>query len=639
MIQAAGNLFHTDAGRVLFLKRSDAGDHAGEWCLPGGKLEAGETALDAAHRETLEETGFDGDRSKAVLHTRRQADGVDFTTFRHHVDEEFVPVLDAEHVEHRWATVDEAPEPLHPGVRVALDRFSMDELGVAKAIAAGELTSPQVYDNVTLFDLRITGTGQAYRSQLKEHVWRPPEDYLTEEFLARCNGLPVIWLHPEDAPTLNSEEFAKRSVGSIFLPYTKGDEVWGVAKIYDADAIEMMSKEQLSTSPGVLDVGDQRVRLADGSSVLVEEKPRLLDHLAICQAGVWDKGGPPSGVASVITGDDTMTTAAEAKSAEEQEALKRADAEAATKAHLDPLLSKMDALCSKLDSIAGRVDAMEAERKAMKDRRDRRDSLRAKRDAEGGEMNAEEKEELEALEAEERTGGETEKAEEHTGEAAELAADSKKGKRGRKDATPAEKSAEKHLEKGEEEEAMSKAEREKAEEGLREDSARKDAQIAELRAGIDELKRATAPMSDADYAAMSDAQARCDAVAQAFGESAPRPLPGETLLAYRKRLLKPFVKYSQEWAKADASVISVQPAAAFEIIERQVYDAAKVAAKNPPDLAPGTLRMVTRRDQDTGHVIREYYGDSEACWGRFKSPVRKIKGGLSGFQVTNQARN
>lgn len=44
-------------GAVLLARRGKALGH-GLWSLPGGKLEAGEAALAAAHRELLEETGI-----------------------------------------------------------------------------------------------------------------------------------------------------------------------------------------------------------------------------------------------------------------------------------------------------------------------------------------------------------------------------------------------------------------------------------------------------------------------------------------------------------------------------------------------------------------------------------------------------
>ncbi|WP_254661810.1 hypothetical protein [Burkholderia sp. CCA53] len=62
------------------------------------------------------------------------------------------------------------------------------ELDVAKAIRDGELSSPQQYENVWLFDLRITGTGTSYRTEHDEFVYRPPENFLTEEFRERCYG-------------------------------------------------------------------------------------------------------------------------------------------------------------------------------------------------------------------------------------------------------------------------------------------------------------------------------------------------------------------------------------------------------------------------------------------------------------------
>ena len=41
-------------GRILLTRRTDNG----QWCLPGGRMESGESAAEACEREVLEETGL-----------------------------------------------------------------------------------------------------------------------------------------------------------------------------------------------------------------------------------------------------------------------------------------------------------------------------------------------------------------------------------------------------------------------------------------------------------------------------------------------------------------------------------------------------------------------------------------------------
>ena len=118
-------------------------------------------------------------------------------------------------------------------------------------------------------------------------AFKSPSDYLTNDFLERCNGLPVIWEHPEEK-LLDTESFQKQIIGTSCLPYIDGDEVWTVARIYHERAAELMSETQLSTSPAVR-IGSSAIKHGD---LLIEGKPVYLDHVAVCINGVWDKGEP-----------------------------------------------------------------------------------------------------------------------------------------------------------------------------------------------------------------------------------------------------------------------------------------------------------------------------------------------------------
>jgi len=56
-IECAGAVVRDGAGRLLLVQRGRA-PSAGLWSLPGGRVEPGETAAEAAAREVTEETGL-----------------------------------------------------------------------------------------------------------------------------------------------------------------------------------------------------------------------------------------------------------------------------------------------------------------------------------------------------------------------------------------------------------------------------------------------------------------------------------------------------------------------------------------------------------------------------------------------------
>ncbi|WP_158781595.1 NUDIX hydrolase [Pantoea sp. BAV 3049] len=361
-------------GKFVFLiQRSDDGT----WCPPGGKIEPGEMAVDAARREVMEETGYQYDG----LLTPYSVAG-DYLTLRADVTDQFEAKINDESLAAGWFHIDDLPKPLHQPFAEMMAQQALNETDVAALIADGTLSSPQYFINMWMFAIRVTGTGVTWRSADQQMAFRNPDDYLTPEFLQRVAGVPLIWLHPEKN-TLDSDEFVKRVIGTLTNGWVADNgEVWAIARVYDAEAAEIMATRQLSTSPTVrFDESPGSIIKIDGQPLLVEGSPVLLDHVAVCEQGVWDKLLAPGGVKS-----DSIPK--EAEKMDEEKFLE--------------LFNKcMDARMAKADSEAKeakeKADADEADKKEKADAEEK-EAEEAKAKADSEEKAAKEKADAEAKE-------------------------------------------------------------------------------------------------------------------------------------------------------------------------------------------------------------------------------------------------
>lgn len=109
--RSAGCLIEYD-GKFLILRRKSDRPEGGTWGPPGGKIEGGETDIEAVLREIKEETGLDADLEKLEplgKWNRSLPNGLlRYSAFRVRLNSSFgVKIKEDEHAEYKWVTPDE----------------------------------------------------------------------------------------------------------------------------------------------------------------------------------------------------------------------------------------------------------------------------------------------------------------------------------------------------------------------------------------------------------------------------------------------------------------------------------------------------------------------------------------------------
>ena len=136
-------------GKMLLGKRSNDGDAPGTWANFGGKVEDGETPLQAAKREVEEESQLAPTSYKLFKQpldvSYNEENDFYFVTYLGITDSELEHTIDREHSDSGWFSFDDIKDlELHPGVASSLNKNRvLNRVGLA---ASGQYPLPSMIE-------------------------------------------------------------------------------------------------------------------------------------------------------------------------------------------------------------------------------------------------------------------------------------------------------------------------------------------------------------------------------------------------------------------------------------------------------------------------------------------------------------
>jgi hypothetical protein len=122
-----------------------------------------------------------------------------------------------------------------------------------------------------------------------------------------------------------------------------------------------------------------------------------------------------------------------------------------------------------------------------------------------------------------------------------------------------------------------------------------------------------------DEAELARIHEKVDPLFKPFNRSAPRFMENETPVSYRKRLATNLQQHAP--SMMDINLRDTR-GAAFDLIEKQIYDEARQEAVRPSNIPKGEMRELRKYDA-TGRPFIEFHGSPSAWMSDFSNGAKR----------------
>lgn len=245
-VKAAGVMYKTEDGRVLYMMRAPGRTMGGKWSFPAGHIEDGEEPDQTACREFQEETGIGINRNDLMKIGTDKDNG--FVLFSM-VGPEFKPTLNDEHTGYLWSSLGEEPYPLHPGITKAFEDHAMDSARTTDVNGYIEIRDNPI-SKVGVFPYYGRNVSDTFAPDKQVMVFRPAEELASPKTIDSFKLIPWIDNHV----MLGAAE------SGLTPPESKGvDGVIGEDVYFEDDVLYANIKVFSTTLDNLIDLGKREL--------------------------------------------------------------------------------------------------------------------------------------------------------------------------------------------------------------------------------------------------------------------------------------------------------------------------------------------------------------------------------------------